>query len=145
MTLNDTDDEAPRDDADDAEELDPRQEQAALLVAGGRPLAEVAETVGVCVRTIQRWQKLGPFAVRVAELRFDMISEASGRMAYAMTRAVETLKELLDSTNPRIRMAAAKALLAASLRVRQHCELESEVRSYVEALKCPDRGGWDVA
>lgn len=53
------------------------RDRAALLLASGRPLAEVATEVGVDPRTVRRWRATPDFQAQLRRVRRRLIDQAA--------------------------------------------------------------------
>lgn len=115
--------------------LTPKQEAVALLLAGGRTLAEAADESGTGQRTISTWLAALPaFRERVQALRGELTASAAGRLAGAMSAAVDTLRALLDGESETVRCSAARAILDVGVRVREQVELEQRLAALEQRL-----------
>jgi hypothetical protein len=109
-------------------------ESLALAVASGQTLRSAAASVGVAERTATRRWADAAFRRRVGELRGEMTSRAAGRLVEGMVAAADRLRQLVDATDERVALAAAKELLAASVRIREATELEQRLADLEEQL-----------
>jgi hypothetical protein len=99
-----------------------RRELGAVLVASGKTYKDAAAQIGVSERTVRAWAKSPEFAVRVKEIRADLIGTAAGRLAGVMGAAVEVLETLLTSTDESIKFRAAKAIVECAVRIQDAAE-----------------------
>jgi hypothetical protein len=76
--------------------------------------------------------KESDFAQRVDQLRGDMVSRASGRLADDMTRAAKTLRRLLSATSASVRLGAARTILETAAKLRETTVLEQRLRALEE-------------
>jgi hypothetical protein len=89
--------------------MNERQRVAAgVLAATGAPAAAAA-AAGVSERTIRRWREQAAFTAHVASLADDNARETA---RVATRRAVSVMLELLEHSDPRIRLQAARVVLA---------------------------------
>jgi hypothetical protein len=109
--------------------LSPKQEAAALALAGGHPLRIAARESGAGERTIKTWTATVPaFCRRVAELRSEMTTRALGRLADGMASAADTLGYLSrKGKSETVRLGAARAILELGNKLREAVELESRI------------------
>ena len=109
--------------------LSPRQESAALALASGRTLEVASRESGAGVTTIKTWQTTAPaFKQRVRDLRRELTDRAAGRVADAMTAAVNTLVELcLNGKTETTRLKAADSLLTHGPQLNGLAELEARL------------------
>ncbi len=100
---------------------------AAALAAVGRPAREIASAVGVCERTVRRWNGRPSFRAVVTKLRNELLSTAIGRLLAATGDAADTLAGLLTRSDEQLKFAAAAKILQISLRARESEELRSKI------------------
>src|SRR4051812_4268513 len=119
-------------------DLTPKQEMAALALAGGRTQPEAARSAGCGTRTLKTWLHDQPaFGRRVAELRADMTQRALGRLADGMASAADTLGFLSrKGKSEMVRLSAARAVLELGNRLREAVDLEARLA----ALESGQRG-----
>jgi transposase-like protein len=103
------------------------REPAAMALAGGQSVAEVAALTSVSERQLYRWLADDKFRARVRQHQDEMIGAAAGRLAAGMTKAASVLTELLTSRNERVRLKAASELIAAGLKVAEVRDLARQV------------------
>ena len=102
-------------------------EQLALALASGRRVVDAAESAGLSERTAYRRRAEPDFQARVKELRSELVDAASGRLVATMTKAVVTLKRLLDDEDSNVQARAAGLLLTHALRVTELVDLAERV------------------
>src|SRR5262245_16826033 len=105
-----------------------KREAVALALAGGQTAKAAAAACDVAERTVGNWLAEAEFARRVDELRAAMVERAMGRMTNAMTKAASTLRKLLEHTDGRIRLGAAKAILEGAAKLRETVVLEARLQ-----------------
>lgn len=107
---------------------DGRRRADAVLVAslaGGSTKEEAAEAAGVSERTVYRRCDDTDFVARVEEAQQELISRTTARLCATTGRAVDTLSELLDASQPpSVRLGAARTVLDSALRWRDAEEIE---------------------
>lgn len=114
-----------------------RDQQMAALLASGRTHAQVAETLNLGVRTVER--AAPRLRALVEELRAEVVGRAVAELADAMSSAVRTLKELAEGgRQDAVRVSAARALLEFSLRGREQIELAAKLREIEDKLRASD-------
>lgn len=105
-----------------------RDETIAALRAAGRPIAAIAEAVGVADRSIYRSLAKDDVAARVQEIRRGAVDGAVGRLGDLATAAVDTLGALLDAEHQAaVRLGAAGRILTALLAVRSAVDVEDRL------------------
>lgn len=96
----------------------------AVAMASGLSIREAADTANISERSAYRLLQDPAFQQRVSKLRADLIDQAAGRLADAVTDAAETLRKLLNSGNDAIRLGAAKAIIEAAFKSRELIDWE---------------------
>jgi len=113
-------------------ELTPRQEEVAILMAGGIRVGEASQETGVPEQTIRCWLHREPaFKRRIRELRGELTEVALGALSDVMRLAVDKLKGLLNSKSEFMVHKTAESILTFG------CQLAalSEIQSELEELK----------
>ena len=102
----------------------------AVNIAAGCSIKAASEVAGCSERTGYRIAAEPKFRQSVAQTRAEIASVAVGRLTSAATEAVDTLRELLGSTNePKTRLDACKLILGSLGQVAEHCELRGRLDS----------------
>ena len=91
--------------------LSPKQQQAALMLAGGTSKKAIAKGLGVAAHTVSAWVKLPAFTASVNQHLSTVEGEALQVLKAQRLKAAEALGELLDSKAPAVRLAAARTVL----------------------------------
>ena len=107
------------------------------MLAGGSTVKHVSVELKVGQRTVYDWIDDPKYKLLIARFRRRMLDRAVGLMTEATTKAVMTLRKLLDSEDEPIRLRAASSLLDHSIRLREQCEFNERLA----ALEAPDDGG----
>jgi len=108
-------------------ELPPRQQQAALLLAAGKTLGEVAERVGTSYTTVYRWRRKQEFIAYEHSLVSARNTSFQEHLEGGAIQAVQYLAGVLaDPAQP----VAVKLKVADSL-----------VNAYIKATPLMERGG----
>ena len=110
-------------------ELQPKQESAALALASGANLDEAARQSGAGMSTIKTWMYTQPaFNQRVNDLRAEMTRQALGKLVENMTSAADTLGYLSrKSKSESIRLRASQAIIELGVKLRDSVELEARI------------------
>jgi hypothetical protein len=104
-------------------------EPLVLRVASGMSIRDAAAAVGCSESRAYHLSQLQEFKLRVADVRTKATDEAVGKLSAAAAKAVATLESLLDeSQDPKDRLNAAKAILAALLPLQNHSDVLQRVR-----------------
>jgi hypothetical protein len=108
--------------------LPPKQEQVALLLAGGASDLAVARATKVGARTIRTWRATLPyFNFRVEEIRRELCRRVAGVLVQGMIDASWTLRRLLKSKKEMVRLKAADSLLTHGTAMTALAELQERV------------------
>lgn len=99
----------------------------AVEVASGSRIREAAGVAGCSISHAYHLSIDSSFQSRVSELRSQATAQAVGKLSSAAIRAVDTLVVLLDSAEPRDRLAAAKAILATLVPLSEFGELRQRI------------------
>lgn len=105
------------------------QRRAAIYKAAGKPNTEIAETLGVSISTLHRWNKNPDFKRMVADLLDEEHFAWKTQALKEATKAIATLVEVMDEGSFRDKVAAAKELLAIVERSAQGLEVKEEVEN----------------
>ncbi|WP_428306755.1 hypothetical protein [Lacipirellula sp.] len=98
-----------------------------LALATGASLREASALSGFSVRTAQRRTSQPDFRQKVSAARDELWGAAVGKLANAATTAVDTLEELMGCDNAKVRLGAARAILATSPKLREVIEHEARL------------------
>jgi hypothetical protein len=108
-------------------------------LAAGSPVEQAAKSAGVSTRTAYRRLADPLFARRLAQARDELISRALGELVDCASQAVATLRALLDASDERVRLGAAKATLEQLLRLRETLTLSQRLAALERALQTRGR------
>ncbi len=97
-----------------------------VALATGNSIREAARLAGFSERTARRRNADDDFRNRISAARDELWGAAIGKLAGVAVEAVETLRELLKSEAPAVRLGAARTVLLASPKLRE--AIEHEVR-----------------
>lgn len=104
-----------------------KREAAALLLAMGRTIRAAASEAGAAERTLRNWMAEDVFQARVRTLRGEVFGRAVGTLCGVSVRAARTMAKLLKSKDEKVQLAAAKAILEATPRLRELTDLEERL------------------
>jgi hypothetical protein len=93
-----------------------------LALAAGKTVRDAARLAGIGERTATRRVADPAFRRRVAEMRADMVSRATGQLVEASTKAVDTLEALLTAQAESVRLGAARSILELGSKLRDNVE-----------------------
>jgi hypothetical protein len=106
-------------------ELPAKHERAAIALAAGLRQRDVADLVGVDVRTIRRWQRTPEFRELVRRYRASNTLELARQLDAQQLDAAETLRDLMDERQPpNVRLGAARTVIESAARLREKTELK---------------------
>ena len=102
-------------------DVDPEQDPSTSVLvealASGQTYAEAGAVINVSARTVSRRAENPQFAARVTRRRAELADEARERIrrvadtrVRGVLRAQAVLQELLEDTDPKVRLAAAREL-----------------------------------
>jgi hypothetical protein len=113
-----------------------RRDAAALAIARGLPISQVAQETKISQRSLFRWMAEDePFQMLVEDHRRELRSQAYGRLSDWGVRASDTLGQLLSSEDERMRLQAARSLLAALGDMRPMEKVEEQVAELAQILR----------
>lgn len=103
-------------------------------MAAGATFEGAAAQAGVSARTVSRRMEQPAFKAKVDEARADLITRAVGVLADSSSEAAQTLRALLASDRPTVRLSAARAILEMAVKVREHAELAERMTAVEQAI-----------
>ncbi len=109
-------------------------ETLAAHMAAGLPITEAAERAGVGERTARRRLGDDNFRALVARLKSEAVAQAVARLSADMGKAAAKLAALIDATDDRVALTAAKALLEMALKARAAEEIEKKLQDLTDRL-----------
>ena len=102
--------------------------------AAGEGIVGACRAAGIGRRTARRWLADPDFAAEVRAARAVVLEQALGRLGSAAVEAVDVLRRLLRATAPSVKLGAARALLEALTRVREHVEISERLAAMEKRL-----------
>jgi len=102
-------------------------DRLAVELAAGKIVGEAARVARLSERTAYRRLDDPKFRRRVTTLRSEMIGRATGRLADASSKAVDTLAALLKADSESVRLGAARSILEMGAKFRESAELEQRI------------------
>ena len=113
-------------------------EPLAVCVASGQTIKSAADTSGCSTQCAYNISATAEFRQRVSALRSEVTAQAVGLLSTGATQAAATLVELLDVVNePKDRLAAAKAILAALGPIAELHELRADIQELRSQMNAP--------
>ena len=113
------------------EELSPRIERLAQGYAQGLTQRQAATYAGVSPRTARRWQHDPAFQARRRMLADQNYEALNDQILGATGAAFDTVREVLDDPNPRVRTEAARLILGQA----QAAHVNRDLAGRIERLE----------
>ncbi len=108
--------------------LSERQHVAVAALVAGRSIAQAASAAHVTPRTLLRWRGEPAFDAALRKARDAAFAETLAAVRRAASSAVATAEALLKPAHKaEVRIAAARALLAISLRANEAISIEERL------------------
>jgi len=104
-----------------------KQEHAIVLTLQGQTIRDIAKTLNVSERTVYGWMQNEKFQKQLKEERNKIRDEALDKFKQFATRAVERLRDLLESPSDTIALRASTTILDFTLKARELEELEERL------------------
>ena len=104
-----------------------RNDALVLGLARGLTVRQAAQEAASGERTAHRRLADPEFRGRVSAVRGELMERAGGLLSDAAIKAVEALRELLDSDADTTRLAAARTILQQTVALRTAAELEHRI------------------
>lgn len=114
--------------------LTDRQLKAIPLVVASPTYTQGCKKAKVNRTTFYEWLKDPEFKAEFDRRRKELATEAFGVLSQGLTKAVETLVGLLDSTDDRLRHLAAKDIIDFIIRHKKNEELEQRLAAMEQTL-----------
>ncbi len=114
--------------------LSPRQQSALPILAAAPSVVQAARLSGVGRRTLHRWLQDPEFRAQLAQLQRQSAELAKGCLQSLTLQAVIHLSNLLEDSNPEIRLRAVRATLNYSAKFNEIQELHTQVQALEDAL-----------
>jgi hypothetical protein len=110
-------------------------ESIITYLAAGKSYEATAQLCGIDKRTIVRKMKNPTFRAKVRRARADVLQRALGHLSRGAVEAAVQLRNLLRSDDPRIRLGAARAILAAESSFRESEDLAADIEQLKEQVR----------
>ena len=115
-------------------ELTPRQLRAIPCLVAAPTQEEGRRKAGISKRTLWRWMQERTFRVELSRQRNKVMEEAIATLRSNMTKAAQTLVDLLDEENPRLRRSVAIDIINLALKGKEMLELEERLQALEERV-----------
>jgi hypothetical protein len=109
-------------------------DRLAAALALGHPIASAAKLAGVSERTAFRRLQDASFRSKIEGLKAESFEHAATLLVSVSTAAVTTLHALLSSPTDSVRLGAARAIITASLQLREATSLEERLAALERRL-----------
>ena len=83
------------------------QERVAVMLAIGKPVAEISRECGVPSSTIYDWRQQAAFATHYKRLQREAVREIRGQVSELKNLALKTLREMIEGGGEQSRLKAA--------------------------------------
>ncbi len=103
--------------------LSPRQSAALPYIASEPTLTEGALAARIAKSTLTRWMRDSAFRAEVERIRQNIADLAYSEIEGATLKGVFRIVQLLDHTDPNVRLRAGKAILSTAIAVRRDKDL----------------------
>jgi hypothetical protein len=108
-------------------------------LAAGATQAEAARQAGVSERTVRRRLLEPSFAAALAQARRETVRALTAELEAQALRAIETLCQLMHSTQPpQVRLGAARTLLDQVVRYHNAVDFEDRLAELEALISHPD-------
>lgn len=118
-------------------DLTPKQKEAVQLVSAGFTNTTIAETLGICNKTVIAWKRDPVFRHELAKT-IDIDVELHNYAVKALYgKSIEVVNNLLESKNEQIRIQAAKLAFDAQaniLRIAEETEMMKALEERMDRL-----------
>jgi len=114
--------------------LTPRQRCFIGALLAAKTVRQSAELAGVCERTAYRWLRSEVVRAELSQRQDAALQQATGQLVEAMAEAIAVLREIMadGGAQSSARVAAARAVLEASLRCAELLDLARRVAALEE-------------
>jgi phage terminase small subunit len=112
-----------------------RQRKFIPLLVSCPTFTEACEKGKLNRTTLYQWLKDPGFKAEVERQREEVTQEAFALLSHSLTKAVETLAELLGDNDKRLKRFAAKDVIEFFLRHHELAELETRIEAIEEKLE----------
>jgi hypothetical protein len=111
-----------------------RREILASCLAAGMTIRRTATKSGFSLRQASRLANDPAIVRRAAELRTQMIGQASGMLAAMVAKAIKRLEKLIDDPSSTVQRRAVKDAMEYALKFQERFDLSQEIREIKEGL-----------
>jgi hypothetical protein len=112
-----------------------RDDTLVAQLAVGKSVEDAALAAGVSRATAFRRLAEDAFQRRVTEARGEFLKQVAGQLADGARKATETLLNLLQSGNERIRLVAARSVIEQAMKAHDLTVLEGRVEELEKIVR----------
>ncbi len=91
--------------------VSPNMQRAALLIAQGKKLKDVAEACDISPQTLSEWRSNEVFQILCNQIQKNVLESSEAKIVSLATKAVNNLESMLDSKNEKVKFDATKEVL----------------------------------
>ncbi len=121
------------------DDLTPRQRRVIAHLVSSLSVEAACADAGISKNTVYTWLKQPSFKAALEEARNEAFRDAMVRLKATLTRAVDTLSGLLDSTDASIRLQAATRLIGYAIKVAEVEDLQKRLEELERRLSAGGR------
>lgn len=115
-------------------QLTARQIKAIPIIVASPTYSEGCKKARLNRTTFYEWLKIPEFKAELDQQRNEIASEAFGVLSQALTKAVESLVDLLDSKDSRLKRLAAKDVIDFIIRHKENEDLDRRLTEVEKQL-----------
>ena len=118
------------------EKIRPNQRRAIEALAAGATVEQAALDADVTVRTIYSWRRENGFKCELQAATDEILSQSVTTITAGVLDAIQTLRDIQTDANnpPATRVMAARAILDASLRLREQINFQERLAALEAAV-----------
>jgi len=94
--------------------LKPKQEVAALRIASGEKLKDIADELKISPATLSNWQREPSFIAEVNSNREKLLKSSTERLTSLASTAMDRLESLILSDDQKVSLQAIKLVMSAN-------------------------------
>ena len=113
--------------------LTPKQTLALPYIAATDSLTAGAKAARINRNTLHRWMHDPVFRAELERMRKDAEALARVELQGLVLKSINTLAELLEDPNPRVRATAVRCALATALKIGEYREIRHDIETLQNA------------
>jgi len=118
--------------------LSATQHQAVIAIISHNTLKSAAESVGVSVRTLNRWMLNPLFAGKLKQAENQLIESGIRQLMLLQGDAINTLAELLNCEDDLVRRQAAVSVLSQLIKLRELYKIEEKLNEIEDEINAKE-------